>query len=222
MFLSIWGKDFADTIATNAKTTRGQFILALPILAISLGVGAVSWRVASATENDFSATPGILPPTYPRFDKEAPELGLVDQNGETVTLAQFAGKNVLVTFAFGNCEAICPMVVHDVKNAQAAIREGGGDISIVVVTLDPWRDTPSRLPHLANQWELGEGAYALGGTVDEVNAVLDEWDVPRTRDPSDGNIIHPRLSFIVDANGQIAYAVSAGADAMVDLASRLQ
>ncbi len=221
MYLSIWGKQLVELIETTAKTPFGRVRLAAPVALIALGVGAVSYRVASATENDFTAPPGVLPSTYPRLDREAPVLGLVDQNGKAVELSQFSGTPVLVTFAFGNCEAICPMVVHDVKEAQRRIRETGGDAFVVVVTLDPWRDTPSRLLPLFQQWELADGSYALGGTVEGVNEVLDAWDVPRTREPANGNIIHPRLSYIIDQSGRIAYAVSAGADAIADLVSRL-
>jgi cytochrome oxidase Cu insertion factor (SCO1/SenC/PrrC family) len=164
-----------------------------------------------------------LPPeTYPRLDRAAPALALVGQHGDVVDIADLRGRPVLVTFAFAHCETICPVVVRHSLDAQAALRGTGDDVAVLVVTLDPWRDTPSRLPGMASSWGLpGDDAWVLSGDVASVEAALDAWDVPRQRDTTSGEVTHPSLVYIIDRDGTLAYAATGGAEALATLVRRL-
>ncbi|MDH3224438.1 MAG: SCO family protein, partial [Gemmatimonadota bacterium] len=103
---------------------RAAFVVTGAILVVGLYGAFV--RVGSAREADALIMSGDLPaPTYPRLDREAPALDLLDQHGERVTLERFRGQPVLITFAFGHCEAICPLVVHETRQAQSRLREDG-------------------------------------------------------------------------------------------------
>ena len=66
----------------------------------------------------------------------------------------------------------------------------------MVVTLDPWRDTPARLHHLATHWDVAEDGFLLSGEVDAVNRVLDDWNVARQRDLQTGDVTHPPLVYV--------------------------
>jgi cytochrome oxidase Cu insertion factor (SCO1/SenC/PrrC family) len=92
---------------------------------------------------------------------------------------------------------------------------------VLIVTLDPWRDTPARLPALAQQWRLTGDDAVLSGEVAEVEAALDRWDVPRARDDASGRVDHPALVYLVDASGRIAYASRGGSTELAVLAERL-
>ena len=133
-----------------------------------------------------------------------------------------------MTFAFAHCETVCPLVVRHVLDAQRRLREqaDSGALAaervprVVVVTLDPWRDTPARLPHLARSWELGDDGDALSGEIDEVNAVLDAWGVARERDAATGDLSHPPLVYVLDAEGRIAFASNGASAVLAELALR--
>jgi protein SCO1/2 len=168
------------------------------------------------------------PDTYPRLDREAPPLSLVDHRGERLALDALTGRPALVTFAFGNCETICPVIVHDTLAAQEIVRrqsaaddEPDAVPRVVIVSLDPWRDTPARLAHLADHWKLGDDAHVLSGSVAEVEAVLDAWNVARRRDPKTGDVTHPSLVYILDEQGAIAFATRGNTAAMVELLGRI-
>jgi cytochrome oxidase Cu insertion factor (SCO1/SenC/PrrC family) len=81
-----------------------------------------------------------------------------------------------------------------------------------VITLDPWRDTPGRLPSIAESWSLPSDAHVLSGSPDDVERALNAWRVPRTRNQKTGDIIHPRIVYVVGADGRINYVVNGGAD----------
>jgi cytochrome oxidase Cu insertion factor (SCO1/SenC/PrrC family) len=173
---------------------------------------AGGWLPGGATEAMASQVPL-------RLDRTTPSAALVDQHGARVSVEDFRGRPVLVTFAYGECHTICPVVVREALAARSRLAEA--DPVVLVVTLDPWRDTPRRLPHVAAGWGMGDGAHLLGGTVEEVEAALDAWSVPRGRDPRTGAVTHPPLTYVVDARGRIAFALTGGADEIVEAVGRL-
>jgi protein SCO1 len=147
-----------------------------------------------------------------RVNDTTPALSLTDQSGREVTLESFRGRPVIVTFAFAHCETICPLIVADVLAARRQI--DGAAPAVLIVTLDPWRDTAARLPAIARAWGLGEDTHVLSGPADDVERALNRWRVPRTRNPRTGDISHPSIVYVVGADGRIAYVVSGGADAI--------
>jgi cytochrome oxidase Cu insertion factor (SCO1/SenC/PrrC family) len=92
---------------------------------------------------------------------------------------------------------------------------------VVIVSLDPWRDTPSRLSHLAEHWQVGSDGTVLSGSVEDVEATLDAWNVARDRNELTGDVAHPPLVYLLDAEGTIAYASTGGVEAMLDLLGRV-
>jgi len=215
----IWGKALRGGLWALGRTMLGKAALGATLLVLFLGTVGVGIRVAGAQPQPIVLDqPGLPPSTYPRLDRPLPELGLVDQRGDVVTMDRLAGRTVLVTFGFGHCETVCPVVVHNTLEAAAAVPEL--DPVVVVVTLDPWRDTPARLPYLAERWGLEGEAYVLGGEVAQVEAVLDAWGVARERDTRTGDVTHPALVYIV-SNGRIAYATTGDPQTVAALALRL-
>ena len=183
-----------------------------------------------------------VPATYPRLDRALPEIAdLVDQHGDAFGWERVAGRPALLTFGFGHCATVCPMTVMNARRVQDRFRAEGREMDLVVITLDPWRDTPARLPSLARQFHLdgggagdaggvGEdgdggreraGSYLLSGTVEAVNAALDALQVARERVPDTGDIVHPALVYLLDGAGTIVYAASGHADLIEELARRM-
>jgi protein SCO1/2 len=193
-------------------------------LLVFAGIGAVGVRVAAASawispQGAPSAPPSAL--DQPRLDLEPPPLQLVDQNGELTTLDRFQGRSVLITFAFGHCQTVCPTVVRDVAEARRRLEGEGIEAVALVVTMDPWRDTPARLGYLARQWGLEDASFVLGGDVEAVERTLDAWDVSRVRDERTGDLIHVRVVYLVAPDGRIVFATAGGTDELVDLARRI-
>ncbi|HXK24251.1 MAG TPA: SCO family protein [Myxococcota bacterium] len=231
VLVTVWGGALREGFRGLRASRSGRALVAVSVLGIALGLGAAAFRVvgpeAGAARDVAQAAREPLPDTYPRLDRVAPELGLVDQRGERLDLARLRGRPALVTFAFGHCETVCPLLVRDVVGAQRRLQESGSDAArvprIAVVTLDPWRDTPSRLPALARSWGLDAEAeaFVLSGPESDVNALLDRWNVPRGRNETTGQIDHPALVYVLDANGRIAYASTGDAAALAELVGRL-
>lgn len=218
VLFAVWGGAVTRGLEALRVRRFGQVVLAATALMLLAGsVGAVN-RVATATGDRFDLRGGDRAAPLVEENRDAPEFGLVNQHGERVTIAQFRGEPLLVTFAFGHCATICPLIVKDML---AARRELGVEIPAVVVTLDPWRDTPSRLPTIATAWQLPEGVHVLSGTVQEVEFALDRWKIPRVRNQSTGDIVHPAVTYIVAPNGRLAYWSDGSTERVVQGARRV-
>jgi protein SCO1 len=209
-----------------ASTTRGRMLGGAAAAVVLIAVAGVGWRVSAARiPAGWTELEGV-PATYPRIDRPAPALDLIDHTGAAFSTVLLEGRPAIVTFAFAHCETVCPVLVRNALDARRrlaadAVTPAHREVAVVVVTLDPWRDTPARLPHVARSWGMGDGSYLLGGRPADVEAVLDAWQVSRERDMRTGDVAHPALSYIVDAAGRIAYATTGGTDALVELVRRL-
>lgn len=211
-----WGGEVSDGLRMLRRSRAGRAGLAGMATAGVVALAAAGWRIGASLERSTAAFAASPPADLPRRNTPAPSLRLIDQHGDTATVERFRGRPVLVTFAYAHCQTVCPLVVRDVVDARRRL-EGEVAISTVVVTLDPWRDIPSRLPHVAWQWGLGRDDFVLGGDIAEVEATLDAWNVARSRDMATGEVTHPRLVYVLDAAGRVAYVVNGGVDQLVEL-----
>ena len=153
-----------------------------------------------------------------RVDRALPSLWLVDQHGARSSLAELGGRPALVTFAFGHCADVCPLTVSDLRAARRLARRP--DVPLIVITLDPWRDTPERLPALAGHWELERSDRVLSGSVTEVEAALDALGIARRRNETTGDVDHATTVLILDGRGRIAWRVDGGSGGVADVLAR--
>ena len=206
VLFAAWGRDVRAGLRAAAERASGQLLLgagAALLVAGALGV-VVRVRVADAQPFASSRTEAIAG-RLTRINDAPKPLALVDQAGDTIGLERFLGRPVIVAFAYAHCETVCPLVVNDVLNARDELADR--DPAVLIVTLDPWRDTPSRLPSIATQWGVTGDAHVLSGPPDQVERVLNAWRVPRVRNERTGDLSHPSLVYVVGADGRIAYVV---------------
>ena len=209
-----WGPALRQGLAELGRVWPGRLAMAAVLLMTSAGVAAAAGRVAALKAGTFDPNGGTDPAAVVaagRMDRKAPMLGLVDQRGEVVETGDFAGRTVLVAFAYAHCATVCPVIVRDMLEVRRTL--GKEAPPLVIVTLDPWRDTPSRLASIAEEWQLDEGSRVLSGEVDRVELVLSAWQVPRSRNTVTGELIHPALAYVVSPEGKITHLVDGSLEA---------
>lgn len=204
--LVLWGWEVAASLRHLARRGPGQWLLAAAALALVVEGSWVAARVrvagAVATwDQGMHEERAPLPPGYPRSSAPAPDFALVDQHGHRIALRGFRGRPVAVTFVYAHCQTMCPLVVDTLRRGLP-----GGPAAALIVTLDPWRDTPGALPGIARQWSLPPGFHVLSSrSVEEVLRVVEAYQVVFSRDERTGEIAHPGLVFLVDAEGRLAF-----------------
>lgn len=229
-----WSSQVRDTLRHFARSSGGRGLLAGTGFAVATFLAIAAAHAASVRLPPPTLAAGLgentaepLPETYPRLDRPWPAIeGLVDQRGDAFTLESLGGRPAFATFAFGHCATICPVVVRNSLEARRSgrvQRPSRADMPVVVFTLDPWRDTPSRLPALAGRFGLDPVRdFMVGGAPEAVTAALDAFDMVHRRDPRTGDVVHPALVYLVESDGTLAYASTGATSDLVQLAERLR
>lgn len=220
-----WFDELTVGVAALRSSLAGRVAMAAVAVFVTLGLAGAGQRIAAGLAIDNAsfdpAEAGALPASYPRLNGVVPAFSLVDQEGRPLRTDDLKGRVTLFTFAFAHCHTVCPAIVQTMRSTAAKMGDQAPDM--VVLTLDPWRDTPSRLPQMHKDWQMPANVRVLSGEVNDVTAALDGFNVPWTRDEATGDVVHPALVYAVDAEGRIAYGFNnPSVDWLVDATGRLQ
>lgn len=92
-----------------------------------------------------------------------PDFAFVNQDGDTITQAEYEGKVYVADFFFTSCPGICPKLTNNLKMAADTFK-GVEDVMFISYTVAPWTDSVPRLKTYAenneidaNQWNLLTG-----------------------------------------------------------------
>lgn len=137
-----------------------------------------------------------------------------DQHGTERALRSLAGRVQVTAMVYTSCAYACPRIMMDMKRVEAELGpEYADDVSFLIVSIDPERDTPERLAEFAagsrldpDRWTLLNGS---GGDIREL-AVLLGVQYRRT-DP--GEWVHSNVITILDRDGVVVHRqLGLGAD----------
>jgi protein SCO1 len=144
-----------------------------------------------------------LEPPLPKI-RLAPQFALTSQDGAPVTLADFRGKVVAVTFIFTMCTATCPVLTPMMSFVQDQLgADFGAKIAFVSITVDPERDTPDVLKEYAQAFGANLTGWSfLTGTPAAIRDVTRRYGV-YTSKSDNGDVEHTFLTSIVDPRGTL-------------------
>jgi protein SCO1/2 len=109
--------------------------------------------VQSAPKSAFEGA--LLPPGV-----KAPTFTLKDERGRTVSMRQYRGKPVVVTFLYSHCKDTCPIEAQQIKGA---LDDLGHDLPALAVSVDPPGDTPKSVDRFnAKQGVTNRIRWVLG------------------------------------------------------------
>ncbi|MGG5886090.1 SCO family protein [Falsiroseomonas sp. HC035] len=100
---------------------------------------------------------------------------LVDQSGKPVTEADFAGRFLLVYFGFTYCPDVCPTELGTIATAIDALEEQGAQVTPMLITIDPERDTPEALADYVSRFH--PRMVGLTGSPEQVAAAARAYRV---------------------------------------------
>ena len=84
------------------------------------------------------------------------EFALTDQHGSAFGPEQLRGHWTLVFFGFSHCADICPTTMAVLAETYQALKpEEQADLQVVLVTVDPERDTPKQLGEYLVRFDPG-------------------------------------------------------------------
>ncbi|MBC7212204.1 MAG: SCO family protein, partial [Pseudomonas sp.] len=78
--------------------------------------------------------------------RTVPDVTMTDQNGQPLVLDQLKGKWSLLFFGYTYCPDICPTTLAQLRQVKSELpKEAVNRLQVVLVSVDPNRDTPNQL-----------------------------------------------------------------------------
>ena len=125
-------------------------------------IGAIGLSASS----DSDARPVVQAPASP-FEGatmpagvRAPDFSLRDENGRSVTMKEYRGEVVVVTFLYSHCTTECPVQAQQIKGA---LDDLGHDVPALSVSVDPPGDRPGSVRRFNRKMDMtGRLRWVLG------------------------------------------------------------
>jgi protein SCO1/2 len=144
---------------------------------------------------------------------QVPDFAMRNQDGRTISLAQFRGKELLITFIYTRCPLpnFCPRVTRQFAQINRQLQldpKLNSKTHLLCVSFDPENDTPARLRAYGATYIGTDAKSAFShwdfGVPDQkiVDKMAQYFDVGLTRAP-DASITHTLSTTLVGADGKV-------------------
>ena len=187
------------------------------LAALAAAVGAGTWTVvsgrraggaatstsgaSSAASSGAEAAPSLVPP---QDGELLPAFSLQERGGKTVTNTDLQGKVWVVDFIFTRCPNVCPDLTRRMRDIREKLDEQGGrDVVVVSITVDPKHDTPKVLADYANNFHADPSWLFLTGEPRAVYELVTSGFKLAMADPDESVPGHSNRFVLVDAQGRM-------------------
>lgn len=188
---------------------RRRSLVALAPLVLLLGIASgcgsagSSATTTAATASQASTTSGFAAPLAPVSPVAAPAFTLNDQFGKPISMADYRGKAVLLTFLYVDCPDVCPLISAALRTTLDKLGAGTKQVQVVAISVDPVGDTAKAVrAYLAARGVLHRFEY-LVGTKKQLAPVWASYHIATARDAKlKREVGHTGIVIGIDAGGK--------------------
>lgn len=153
----------------------------------------------------------------------APDVTLTDHNGQPVSLSDFRDQLVVLYFGYTFCPDVCPTTLGTVAQALEKLGAKAEDVQLVMISVDPERDTPPVLAsYLSN---FNPSFVGLTGTPEEIASAATPFGVfyeKHEGSAATGYLVdHTASLMVLDRDGRLRLVLPFGTPAE-DIAEDLE
>jgi len=132
--------------------------------------------------------------------------------GARVRLQDYRGQVVLLFFGYTHCPDICPTTLHTLKLAVEELSEATEQVQVIMVTVDPERDSPEHLDQYVRYFH--PRFVGLSGTTKQIDRVARQYRAHHQRGkpaPGGYSVSHSGYIYLLDKEGRVRALFGAGA-----------
>ena len=181
------------------KNLRIWFILALVVIA-----GGVVY-FASTSLKDGQSYQGT------ELDGIAPDFRLIDQNGDFVSLSDFQGKIVVLTFMDSQCKDTCPITGAQFRQAYKGLDQNEAEqVVFLGVNVNVKANATADVLETTRAWHMDEipSWHFLTGEAEVLEPVWKDYGVAALPGPDGSSITHTPGTFLIDPSGKKRWYIS--------------
>jgi protein SCO1/2 len=188
---------------------RPRWLALLGILALAPGGSPVELAgVARAGErhHDGAGRDDAEHRSHPRRPGSIYELDvtLTDETGARAGLDLFRGHPVLISMFYASCSDACPLLVADLRRLESRVpRSARADLRVILVSLDPERDTPEVLRGLARLHGVDAVRWRFLTADDDVVREIAAALGIKFRRVAGGTVNHTSVIALLDRTGAV-------------------
>lgn len=129
----------------------------------------------------------------------APDFTLTDQLNQHVSLSQFKGKPVVVTFLFTNCPDVCPLTAEYLHQSLESLGNDAANIGVLAVSTDPARDDVAAALRFSQNHRMEDRWHFLVGSKEELAPIWSNYSiyVQNEQEPMQ----HTSAIYLIDKEG---------------------
>jgi cytochrome oxidase Cu insertion factor (SCO1/SenC/PrrC family) len=134
-------------------------------------------------------------------NKPAPDIKLVNQFGQPMSLSQFRGRVVMLSFEDSECTTVCPLTTQSMVIAKELLGKAGDSVQLLGVDANPDATKVadvmdySRVHGMINQWDF------LTGPLAQLKSAWKAYDVAVQIES--GQIDHTPALYVIDQQGRL-------------------
>ena len=175
-----------------------NFLIAV-VAGIALAAGAW-YAMTTIARNQQLQFATVLP-----APAELPNFSLLDHNGNSVDASVFEGQWDLVFFGFTHCPDVCPITLQVLADAKRQLADKGQSPlpRIVLVSVDPERDTPEQLAKYVAAF--GDDNLGLTGEVVELKKLTGALGIFFQKAATENEyytVDHSSVVIVIDPDGR--------------------
>ena len=145
-------------------------------------------------------------PKWNSVDHKIPKFQLINQNGDTITNDDYAGKIYIADFFFTTCPGICPKLTKNMK-VLADLYSNNDQVKFLSHTVMPWYDSVSVLNEYGRLHDIKSEKWSLvTGDKEEIYRIARDGyfaDNSFKVQESINEFIHTENFYLIDKNGKI-------------------
>ncbi len=190
---------------TSRTLLTTAIILVLMVIGAVLGIYTNRFYQPAPSPESI---PGLLWPD----PKQLTEFTTIDQAGNTFGLQDLKGKWSLLFFGYTYCPDVCPLTLSALGQIHNDLQQQfSPGIQTVFVTVDPERDTTTRLAEYIRYFN--PDFIALGGSIEQIKTLASQIGIAWSHEPAatDGSYMvnHSSSVFLLDPQARLVGILSA-------------
>src|ERR1700689_3439926 len=180
-------------------------VAVLGVLAGAAGCGTGSGSPAAASSSAASANAaGMYNPNLDMGSslgsRPAPDFRLTNQFGQPMSLSQFRGKVVMLSFEDSECTTVCPLTTQSMLEAKQLLGAAGDKVQLLGVDANPDATSVSdvlaysKAHSMVNRWDF------LTGSLPHLKATWSAYHI--AVQVEQGQIDHTPALYVIDQRGR--------------------
>jgi cytochrome oxidase Cu insertion factor (SCO1/SenC/PrrC family) len=135
------------------------------------------------------------------YGEHAPDIKLVNQFGQPMSLSQFRGRVVILAFSDSECTTVCPLTTQSMVMAKELLGKAGDSVQLLGVDANPTATKVSdvmaysRAHSMVNQWDFLTGSDA------QLKAVWKAYNIEVAIEA--GQIDHTPALYVINQQGTL-------------------